>query len=177
MRSLAFAISATLAVAPGIASAAEPPCLTPAEFTSVATYGLPSVIKGAGARCAATLPTDAFLRTKAGALSDRYAQKKAEAWPGAKGVFLKMSTATNPQAADLIKSLPDTSLQPMVDGLVEGLVGQQLPTERCGIVDRLVRLLAPLPPESTAELIALAAGIGAKTGRAKFGSISLCSGN
>ena len=62
----------------------------------------------------------------------------------------------------------------MADAFISGLVGQQLPTERCSVIDQLVRLLAPLPPENTAELIAVAAGLGARTGRARIGNFSIC---
>ena len=80
----------------------------------------------------------------------------------------------NAEASELLKSLPDSALQPMVDALISGMVSQRLPTERCSSVDRLVRLLSPLPPESTAELIGIAAGLGAKTGQAKVGTLAIC---
>ncbi|HEX7753382.1 MAG TPA: hypothetical protein VF440_13400 [Novosphingobium sp.] len=166
---------ATLAIAltalPGMAQAAEPPCLTAAEFTDLASYGLPSVITGATQRCAAALPAGAWLLRNGGQLSARYAASKAAAWPGAKAAFLKMSSAGGQEASGLIKGLPDTTLQAMLDGVIEGMVGQRLPTARCATVDRVVRLLAPLPPENTAELIALAAGLGSKASGAGAGDI------
>lgn len=174
MRRFALAILTSALIAPGTAWAAEPPCLTAAEFTSLSSYALPSVIKGVATQCSASLPADAYLRSKGDELSARYARGKTAAWPGAKAAFLKMSNGTNDQAAQLIRGLPDRSLQPMVDGLIEGLVNQQLPPQRCGVVDRLVRLLSPLPPENTAELIGLAAGLGSRTGRGKLGAVSIC---
>ena len=162
------------AFAPALAAAAEPPCLTPREFTALANYALPSVITGTANRCAATLPADAYLRRSSGALATRYAQSRTQAWPGAKQAFIKVSTATNPQAADLFRNMPDQNLQQMTDGLIEGLVGQRLPVTRCGAIDRLVALLAPLPADSTAELIAIAVGLGAKAGKANLGAFSIC---
>ena len=174
MRKIALALLSAALITPAMAQAAEPPCLTAAEFTSLSSYALPSVIKGVAQQCSATLPADAFLRSKGDELSTRYARAKPGAWPGAKAAFLKMSNGTNDQAAQLIRGLPDTTLQPMVDGLIEGMVSQQLRPQRCGTIDRLVRLLAPLPPENTAELIGLAAGLGSHTGTRKVGAISLC---
>lgn len=70
--------------------------------------------------------------------------------------------------------MPDASLQQMLDAAMAGMVGQRLPVERCATVDTVVRLLAPLPPQNTAELIALAVGLGSKTGDRKLGAINLC---
>jgi len=175
MRTFALLATATLALAPVAAQAAEPPCLTAAEFTAVSSYALPSIITGTTERCAGALPADAWLRRNGTQLSTRYAEAKPAAWPAAKAAFLKLGgSATNAEATNLLKSLPDASLQPMFDTVIAGMIGQQLPTERCGMVDRVVRLLAPLPPENTAELIAVLVGIGAKSGRAKVGSFSIC---
>ena len=175
MRAIAYLASATLMVTPLAAQAAEPPCLTAAEFTALSSYALPSIITGTTERCAAVLPADAWLQRKGGELASRYAEGKSATWPAAKAAFLKLGgNGASAEAANLLRSLPDTSLQPMFDTVIAGMIGQQLPTARCGMVDQVVRLLAPLPPENTAELIAMLVGIGAKTGRAKIGKFSLC---
>lgn len=174
MRKSAKAAMLALVLLPGMARAAEPPCLSAGEFSSLAGYALPSVIGGTVQRCAASLPADAFLKRSGSQLAERYAAGKAGAWPGAKAAFLKLGASGNGEAQQAMRSLPDTTLQLMFDGLIEGMVGQNLPTERCGTVDRVVRLLSPLPAENTAELIALAAGLGAKSGKAKVGAFSLC---
>lgn len=174
MRITVTALAAAMLASPGVASAAEPPCLTPAEFTSLSTYALPSVIRGTAQRCAAVLPGNAYLRQGGERLATRYTANKNQSWPGAKAAFLKLGTGMNPQAADLFKSMSDETLKPMVDSLVTGMVGQQLPTDRCSAIDRLLRLLAPLPAAHTAELIGLAAGLGSKTGKARIGQFSIC---
>ena len=164
-----------LILTPFAAQAAEPPCLTSSEFTALSSYALPSIITGTTERCATTLPSDAWLRRNGSQLAARYAVGKPAAWPSAKAAFFKIGGATaNADATNLLKSLPDSSLQPMVDALISGMIGQQLPPDRCGPINRLVQLLAPLPPENTAELIALAAGLGAKSRRAKVGNFSIC---
>jgi hypothetical protein len=175
MRLIALCTAAALVTTPVLAQTAKPPCLTTAEFTAMSSYALPSIISGARERCAGTLPADAWLQRNGDELAERYAAGKPAAWPRARAAFLKVGGNTgNPQTNDLLKSLPDASLQPMVDGLIAGIVGQQLPTDRCPAVNRLVQLLSPLPPENTAELIALAAGLGARSGRASTGNFSLC---
>lgn len=175
MRTFVNLAATVLALTPVAASAAEPPCLTAPEFSALSSYALPSVITGTAERCAATLPANAWLKRNGSQLAARYGAGKAAAWPAAKAAFFKFSAGSaNPDATNMLRSLPDTSLQPMLDALIAGMVGQQVPTERCGAINRLVQLLAPLPPENTAELIALAAGLGAKSGRAKLGNFSLC---
>ena len=167
-------LAGALALAPAQALAATPPCLTPAEFASMARYALPSVITGAAERFAANLPATAYLKRSGAQLAGRYATGKVAAWPSAKAAFLKLSTWTNADAGRLLQTLPDPSLQQMADGVLAGMVAQHLPVDRCAPVDRLVNLLSPLPPESTAELIVLGVGLGAKAGRAKVGKVSIC---
>lgn len=171
-----FLTSAVMALAalPGMAAAADMPCLTAAEFSALSSYGLPSIIRGTAQRCAANLPAEAYLRRNGAQLAERYVEARATAWPDARAAFLKLSSGTNSEAAEVIRRLPDSSLQPLVDGLIEGMIEQRIPADRCGAIDRVVRLLSPLPPESTAELIAIAAGIGSKTGHARVGGFSIC---
>lgn len=175
MLSLARLATIALALAPIAAQAAEPPCLTSAEFTALSSYALPSVITGTTERCAASLPANAWLKRNGSQLAARYSAGKSAAWPAARTAFLKLAgSGVNNDAAGLIKNMPDSSQQQMADAFISGLVGQRLPTERCSVIDQLVRLLSPLPPENTAELIAVAAGLGARTGRARVGVISIC---
>lgn len=171
MRKLFQLLGIALIAAPGIAQAAEPPCLTPREFTDLSTYALPSIITGAADRCSATLGADSYLKRSGGALASRYATNRPAAWPGARAAFLKLSGS---DAAKLFQGLPDDKLQPMANTLVEGLVAQQLPTERCQTVDTFVRLVAPLPPQNFAELIALTVGLGSQAGGARVGKLSIC---
>jgi hypothetical protein len=174
MRRFTAIAAALLLAAPGMAQAAEPPCLTAREFASLAGYTLPSIITGTTQRCASTLSPDAYLRRSGGDLSTRYAARKASDWPGAKSAFLKLSASGNADANKLIGGMPDASLQQMLDGMMAGMIGQQIPLERCGTIDNLIRLLAPLPPQNTAELIAVAVGLTSKSGRTKVGPINLC---
>lgn len=163
-----------LAMVSSAAHAAQTPCLTAGEFSSLASYSLPSIISGTSQRCASTLGPDAFLKRSGGELAARYAANKSSAWPGAKAAFLKLSTSGGADANKLIGGMPDASLQQMLDGMMQGIIGQQIPLERCATIDNVVRLLAPLPAQNTAELIALAAGLGSKSGRARMGALTIC---
>ena len=174
MRRMSLFCAALLASVPGMARAAEPPCLTLAEFTSLASYALPSIISGTNQRCSVSLGAGAWLPRNGERLAARYATQKASSWPGAKAAFLKLSASTNGEANKLFRDMPDASLQQVLDAMMEGMVSQSIPLERCETIDGVVRLLSPLPPENTAELIALAVGLGSKSKEPKVGKVSIC---
>jgi hypothetical protein len=171
MRQLATICAAALAIASGTAQAAQP-CLTPAEASSLVGYALPAAINGTAKRCTPALGSNAFLRKGGTELAQRYAARKAQNWPAAKAAFLKIGGKDD--ASALLASLPDPSLQQMLDTIIEGMVAQEIPTERCSTIDRVIGLLAPLPAQNTAELIGVILGLGSKTGGAKAGSFSIC---
>lgn len=156
------------------AAQAQVACLTPREVTALSTYALPSAIGGVTRNCAATLPASAWLPQNGAALAQRYSAAKLQAWPEARAAFLKMSTATNPEAAQLFSSLPDDSLQPLADAALSGIVAAKVKPESCPTIDRALALLAPLPAANTAELIALAVGIGTKAGEPRLGKFAIC---
>lgn len=170
-----FAVFILALLAPGTLRAqAQTTCLTAQEFTAVSTFALPSVIRGAARRCEATLPNSAFLRSQSDNLAKRYSVGREKAWPQAKAAFLKLGGGSDPQAAALLQGMPDETLKPFVDEAVSTMVSQQLPTDRCSAVDRLVMLLSPLPASSTAEVIGLAAGLGARNGQTRVGRLAIC---
>ena len=169
-----LAAAAVLAMVPGFAHAAEAPCLTAGEFTTLATYALPGLIGGTAQRCSASLPADSFLRQGGAALATRYAAIKPSVWPGAKAAFLKLTSAAGPDAAAMLNAMPDDNVQRLVDGCVTGRLAQDIPVERCAIIDRMLRLLSPLPPESTAEIIGLAVGLGSRIDQPHVGKIAIC---
>ena len=167
-------LAAALLLVPQAAMAADEVCLTPREFTALSTYALPSVIGGTSRACSALLPPDSFLRRSGDELAARYARGKAAAWPEARAAFLKMSAAKDPGAAQLFTAMPDDALQQVADAALAGIVASKVKPDSCATIDRALALLSPLPPENTAELIALAAGLGSKSGEAKLGKFAIC---
>lgn len=175
MHMLGWLSAMALVATPTLAQAQAPsPCLKPAEFAAFSTYALPSAIRGAGLRCDPVLGKDAFLPGKGDRLAARYDAAKSAAWPVAKAAFLKSGIIGDPDASQLFRTMPDSTLQPLVDSMITGMVQQKLPIDRCAAVDRLLDLLSPLPAQSTSEAIAIAIGLGAGTGRARIGGIAVC---
>ncbi|WP_343612280.1 hypothetical protein [Novosphingobium sp.] len=166
--------AALLVLVPGLARAAEPPCITPHEFNALSTYALPNALSATAQRCSASLPPDAFLKTGGPAMIARYAAGKPEAWPGARNVFLKLSSGQQGPVGDMLRAMPDPQLQQMADAFIQGLVVEKIPAERCSSLDNMLRLLSPLPAQSTADIIGLAIGLGSQTGQARIGKIQIC---
>lgn len=173
MRKLAAFCAALLATAPGLAQAAAP-CLTPAEASSLAAYALPAAISGTTKRCAPSLGAGAFLPKGGSELATRYAARKAQNWPAAKSAFFKIGGDAKDESSALLKGLPDPSLQQMLDAIIEGMVAQEIPTDKCGQIDRVIGLLAPLPAQNTADLIAVVLGLAGKSGKASTDKFSIC---
>ncbi|MEY2942346.1 MAG: hypothetical protein RLY97_360 [Pseudomonadota bacterium] len=168
------AIMALLTLAPTMVKAAETPCFTPAEFTAMATYALPSLITGVAQKCSVTLPATSFLRSSGADLATRYALAKTAAWPATKTAFVRVILSAKPEMAELAKSLPEEMQQQMVDTALGTIISEKLPADRCTSVDRLVQLLSPLPAENTAELIGLAVGLGNKATGGKPSKLPIC---
>jgi len=172
-RIFALTASAMLAIAPGMVRAAEP-CLAPAEFSSLVGFAMPGTIAGVAQRCGPTLPEGAFLRGPARGMIDRYAAVKPSLWPGAKAAIGKLSASAPTDISALLGQLPDPQQQQIVETMVTGMVAEKLPIARCPVLDRLLAILSPLPPESTAEAIGLAIGLGSRAGQARIGKIVIC---
>lgn len=173
MRYPAILAAAAFACQPVLASAQDPACLSPKQAASLASYALPSVITGATKRCAATLSGTSYLKSNGSALAKRYSERKADSWPAAKAAFLAMSKGKD-DATKVFSQLSDDSLREMLDVVLEGMVAQEIPVGECGKIDNFVRLLAPLPPENTAELVALMVGLASNSKPAKAGKLAIC---
>ena len=141
--------AATLALAtlaqPAMAQAQT--CLTEPEAESIALVVMPDVLRQTGVVCANRLAAASPLRQQNGALVDRYDREAERAWPAAKAAILKMSV---PQA-DLL--LGSDFARPIVATLVAPLVVGRIALADCPMIDRLVTLLAPLPPRNTAGVL------------------------
>lgn len=173
MRTLALAAATLSLIAPQIAAAAEAPCLTPKEATSVAAYAMPSIIGGATQRCAPALGKDSWIAANGQSLAQRYADRKAAVWPDAKAALVKLA-GSGDAAMDALKSLPDATIQQMADTMVTAGVAEKVPVTRCGTIDRFLSLISPLPPENTAELIALTLGVMSRGDNPKIGKLAIC---
>jgi hypothetical protein len=136
----------------GLAAAApaEAACLTPPEAESVALVAMPEIIRGAGLVCATRLPITSLVRLEHGPFIAKYDAAADEAWPQVKAAIVKLS---DPAVSGLLQSQYARPL--LVNLVVPQLVGRINPDD-CGMIDRLLTGLEPLPPRNTAGLIVTA---------------------
>lgn len=155
---------------------AHPPaCLNAQDVSALTAYALPTAIIGTAAKCVPNLGAESWLARNGADLAQRYSTRKAEVWPAAKAAFVKVALGNgNGQASQLVQAMPDDTVRGIVDGAVTALVGEKIPAERCSTIDRLAGLIAPLPPENAADLVAVILGLVSRDG--KFAKLPLCHG-
>ena len=178
----AAAAAALAAAGPCQAAAAQrstppAPCLSLAELRAMTTYALPSALDGVIRHCSPYLAEGGFLRRSGPGLVASYAAGRADAWPGAKAAFLKLAGEKEPESLDMVARMPDSTLQPFVEGMIGGLVGSKLKPGQCVLAETMIRLLAPLPPGNTAELLSTIAALAAdKPNKGVPGPLAVCGG-
>lgn len=168
----AFAALAGL-FAGSAAQAQQAGCLTEAELSSLVTYALPVVMDSAMATCRPALSPKGYFATQGPALVQAYAARKQAAWPAAKGALMKIG-GQDTKMKDMVTRLPDSALQPFAEGMVAQMVSDGLKSDQCVAIERATRLLAPLPPENTADLITFVIILADKPKAGKKIDLPLC---
>lgn len=149
MKTVRSLVSALLAAALPVGASAQtaaPRCLTTSEAEVVFLAIGPAALKAAAGVCAGALPPRAFLLQPDAAFTARLADASQAAWPRAREAIAKIA---GPELAPLLQS---NALQPLVGVAVGALVVSDLKPADCVKVDRLLGLLAPLPPRNVAAL-------------------------
>ncbi|MGC1270933.1 MAG: hypothetical protein WA842_10100 [Croceibacterium sp.] len=170
---LALAGATMLAMQPTVAAAQD--CLAEDEVSAMAIYAMPGVVQGVKQRCATRLATGGFLARGGAALSARYARLQAGAWPKAKTGLLKIAAnkAGAPRAngragagasgnlgsLQVIASLPDSAVRPLVDALIVQEVTPEIDVNQCGKIELLMQALNKVEPEIAGTLLGLIAGL------------------
>lgn len=161
-RTLRVARALRALIAPGLAlialgsataaRAADDACMTPTELNATLVYALPVVIETTAQICRPVLARDGYLGTQNANLATRYRVGQAAAWPVARAAVLKIAGGGLGKFAAL---LPDSALQGFAGGYVDQFVVQGVRATDCPDIEQALALMAPLPPENTAGLIAL----------------------
>lgn len=172
-----FILGAAVALAQGQlahAAANADNCLTETEVSGLVGYALPSVINGTMKACKPHLSPTGFFATRGTAFAGQYSARKDANWPIAKNAFLKLGGSKDASINETLKALPDTALQPFVEAMVSELVGGEIKPSQCTAIERGVRILSPLPAESTAELITFVVVLADKPKNGKPASLPIC---
>ena len=154
----AVAAAALMAV-PNMATAQiAKQCLTPREAQSLISFALPDIITSVSSKCTPTLGSEGYLTRSGKDLSDRYRAAAGPSWPMAK-TALKKYVETDPS---LLDSMPDDALKGFFGAGVATAIVKDIRPEQCGDIDRIVKLLAPLPAENMSQLVGIVLEIGAR---------------
>jgi len=177
LRALALAGAAFAFPAQALAAqAAQAQCLAPAEVRALTSFAMPSALTGLIDHCTPTVGTRSFMATQGRSLVATYAARKAEAWPLARKAFFRVAAGQGDQkdVTAAMQQMPDSALQPFVEGMIGGVIGAKLEPGQCVLADKLMRLLAPLPPENTAELVGTIFELAGADKKAKPAGLTVC---
>lgn len=158
-----------------VASAQAPACLSEREVTSLVTYALPVVMTSTMKTCGPQLSPQGYFATQGSSLVQRYTARKSAVWPEAKAALIKLG-GNDDKMKDVVANLSDEALQPFAEGIVSAMVAKGIKPGQCKAIERGVRLLSPLPPENTAELVTfiLVLADRPKAGSAKKSDLPIC---
>lgn len=156
---LAAAMSFTaLATAQG--AQAQQACIEPDDLTDTITYAIPLVYDGLQERCAAQFSQNEFMRDGADEFVDEFRAGQDAAWPGALRLlktFMSSQDGDDDGMAEMVASLPDDALRPLVDGIIPPMLGERLgkdgDTAFCGDIAEGMELVAPLPAQNVSMLV------------------------
>lgn len=160
---LAAGAAVALALQPTIASAQQS-CLTENEVSAIAIYSLPGLVRSVRLRCDGQLAPSGYLARRGDALTARYAALQDGAWPRAKSGMLKVlarksGTGQNRQNLEMISSLPDDAVRPLVDALIVQELSPKIDVKHCGRIERMIEIASPIDPEIAGSLLGAVAGI------------------
>lgn len=160
-RSIRHSIAACVALAalaqPALAQPQQ--CVSQQDVADAAVYAMPLVYAAHGAKCSAQRsPTGYFAREGSGFVA-RFSKLQDSTWPATLRV-LQVFTASSgasgaTEMANMVALMPEKTLRPFVDSLIQQKIAEQIKPADCGRIERAAELLAPLPPENFGGVIAL----------------------
>lgn len=145
-----LAVSAALLPIQAIAQTARP-CLTPREAQALISFALPDVLAGITTKCAPVAGATSYLAMGGKTLSEKYRPASALAWPSARPAIRKLAGPD----AQFLDVLPDDALKGLSGTLAATAIVKEIKPEQCADADRLVRAVAPLPPENMSMLVGI----------------------
>ena len=170
----AVALVALPAQAGAQAAAKATPCLTEPEVRALATFAMPSALDGLIKNCSTHVGNTGFMTRSGAALVAGYAANKNAAWPMARKAFFRLGSDRDKESVEMIARLPDEALQPFVEGMIGGMIGSKIKPEQCRVADKMMRLLAPLPPQNMVELLGTVIELATAGKKAAPGGFSVC---
>ena len=143
------------------ASAQKAACFSERDVNSLISFALPVVIESTMKACQSHLSAQGYFATQGDGLVQRYAARKGPAWPAAKSTLLRIG-AKDEKLKGLISGLSDQALQPFAEGMIGQAIAKEIKPQICPTVERMTRLLSPLPPENTVEFLSFTVMLAAR---------------
>ncbi len=146
---LAAPLALLSAVTPAAAQDRE---LDPEAVQAAARYALPLAFDGYVTRCSAELDPSGYVASNTDNLSAKFSDGAGESWPAAKVLMMNIAREEAGEMTAIFDMLDDESLRPFVDGMIQGIVAQEMKVEECGTVERALEILDPMPADNVAAL-------------------------
>lgn len=145
-----------LSLATGAQAQRASSCITETEVASLIVYAVPSAVAGITTACTPHLSGTGFLATQGQAFAARYGALQAARWGEAKAGFMKfgMSGKAGGDRMDVLATLPDGAMRPMVDGLITAQIAESVAPSDCAKVERGIELLSGIDPAQAGALVA-----------------------
>lgn len=142
-----FTIAAILMIGAEAASAQDNACLTPEEARTLIGFAAPSLIEGAAAQCATSLPADAFLHTGATEMIERL-RAEATAAGGDFGAILEKVGGKGMPAG-----VSEETTRSLMRDMFSAKLAEEIKPEDCGAISRLTSSFAPMSVDNLAALV------------------------
>ena len=160
----ATAVAATMALlAAGQAqAAAATTCMTQIEVRGMVAYVMPSAIGALIERCRPALKSDAAMLTRGPQIVSELQAGQSAAFPMARQAFAKFSGADNKATADLFRTMPESTLKPIIESAMSTELVAGVQVKNCADIDRVFGTLQPLPASNFVDLITQVLAIAAR---------------
>ena len=157
-RTLFVSSLALISLTTAQAAQAQQACVEPEDVANAFIYVMPAAYDTALKTCGDSVAQDAFMRSSDGdAFIEQFRVQQDDVWPGTFR-FLKAFIAAQADgdegATAMLESTPEDTIRPFVDGLIGGMIGEQLKPDMCTKINRVLELASPLPAENMGGLIA-----------------------
>ncbi len=164
-------LATVLIVLPIQASAQR--CVSGAEATAFMSFAMPDVLDGVLQQCRPHLAVSGYFSKSGAGLVEKYRSGQDAHWPVARTAFFKIADG-DPGVASL-KIMPDSVVKPLVSFGATAKATNEIRSDDCSKIERMVEALAPLPPESMATVVSALLEIAATRSNRKAGNgLTIC---
>lgn len=121
-------------------------CLSVVQAEALVTYLLPIAVETSRTQCSASLPATASLLKRNSEQLAKYRAASEDAWPQAKSAVSVLAGEKLPPEID------DSLLRPIAEAMFSKMIGDEIKTKDCIIIDKIYSDLEPMPSSNLASL-------------------------